>query len=55
MMTKNFLVWIGLFLFHLISNAQNNSAMEYAWSYTYGNGTNNSIANHLVVEDTSNM
>lgn len=46
------------FLLILISanaNAQNNGQIEWAWTGTYGSPNNNSIANHLVVDDDKNM
>lgn len=35
--------------------SQNNGQIEWAWTGTYGSPINNSIANHLVVDDDKNM
>jgi len=54
-MLKSILFCIAFALLPVISSAQNNGTVQWAWSNTYGNGNDNSIANHLVLDDDENM
>lgn len=42
-------------LLPILSISQTNNEISWGWSGTYGNGTNDNIANHLVLDDTSNL
>ncbi|MFT6922835.1 MAG: hypothetical protein ACJA1C_001842 [Crocinitomicaceae bacterium] len=54
-MRKGIVVWIVFLVCTTVSMAQQNNEIQWAWSNTYGNGNANSIANHLEVDDSSNM
>ena len=54
-MNRFFLIWMACAILPQAVNAQSTNEVQWAWSYTYGNGTDYSIANHLAVDNMNNL
>lgn len=52
---KTLFVIATCILLPTLSISQINNEVTWAWTGTYGNGTDNSVANHLEVDENSNM
>lgn len=54
-MKKGLFALITLLMIPFLSISQNNGEITWSWTGTYGNGTDPSVANHLVLDDSANL